>query len=68
MPTPTAARPPRLSNPTPTDKREVLCIIAKRVPPKDLFRFAVLVCVVRLLLAAIACFGVSQVASKPSHW
>ncbi len=63
---PTAARLPKLPNPAPTGSRGVLCIIAKRLPEKHLLWYAVLVCVMRLLLAAIACVGLGRVASKPA--
>jgi hypothetical protein len=66
MNTPTANRPSRLPNPAPTGLWKVLAIIAERLPQKHLLLFTVIVCVSGLGFAAIACFGFSQVASKPA--
>lgn len=66
MNTPTATRPSKRPNSAPTGLWKVLCVIAERLPPKDLFRFAVLVCFSGITLAAITCFGVSWIADKPA--
>ena len=66
MNTPTTPSPSKLPNPVPTGPWKVFGIIAERLPPKDLFRFAVLVGLLRLGLAAIICFGIGRAASKPA--
>lgn len=65
MNTPITPSPSKLPNPAPTGLWKVLCVVAERLPPKDLFRFTVLVCSVSIVLAAITCFGVGWVANKP---
>ena len=65
MNTPTATCPSRLPNPAPTGLWKVLAIIAERLPQKHLLLFTIIVCASGLGFAAIACFGVSQVADKP---